>query len=322
MIGRREGLPLSLMKLSKLWPALVATISFTVDQPRSTLAARLAHLPLVLTRNVEAGRTAEAVLLEPDPAGVAVWRAVLRVPPQRCFLGLTWGTGLGLWSSTCFRTHKMSGSFLSSGFSWKGVGGGRRFCSCLTHGLHVRGIRRGETGYRGVPFHLIICIHAIHIPHRRPLWGRSWWQWIQGERLTGFPRLKPEPPSCCGGTPAACRSQGSDLERGRHLVWALYQFEADDGSFSSAHRDYSLHRVCWFPGSLGDSFQWCQGRGVREGRAEGQRWDNQRLRDRKMLHLSWFCTSSSLQLTVKWARYLALLASQQTDVKYCKKKYS
>ena len=75
--------------------ALVASHPLAVHQVRPALTAGLAHLPLILARDVEAGGTAEPVLLEPDPAGVAVRGAVLRVPPEGGLLRLARGAGLG-----------------------------------------------------------------------------------------------------------------------------------------------------------------------------------------------------------------------------------
>lgn len=67
-----------------------------VDEQGATMAAILAYFPLVLARNVQTRGAAHSILLEADPAGIAVGNPILRIPPEWCLLGLAGSTCLGL----------------------------------------------------------------------------------------------------------------------------------------------------------------------------------------------------------------------------------
>ena len=66
------------------------------------MTALLAHLSLIFAGNVLAGRAPDAILLEPNPASVAVGDAIFRVAPEWRLLGLAGGAGLGLWGGLYF----------------------------------------------------------------------------------------------------------------------------------------------------------------------------------------------------------------------------
>lgn len=75
------------------WP-LAATDSAVHKSRSANPAAVATDNLLVFARNVEADGAPDPILLVPDPTGIAVRSAILRVPPQWGFLGLARGTRL------------------------------------------------------------------------------------------------------------------------------------------------------------------------------------------------------------------------------------